>query len=132
MSTDQSNIDTRGGDLVGVAIGGSGNQVNGSKTTLHGSSTGAPITLDQVMERLGQLEQALQGSTMTNELRVDTLSNVAAAREALGRETPNVKRAGTMMEGTLDELSTAGRSESLASVVALATAIVEMLKALAA
>jgi hypothetical protein len=128
---DQSNIDTRGGDLVGVVVGGKQNRARGSKTTIQTYGPGSPVTVQQVMERLDELERAVEGSHMSNQLRQDTLSNVQTAREALGRETPAVVRARTTMEGTLEELGTGGRMEGLTAVVTLVTAIVEMLGALA-
>jgi hypothetical protein len=129
--TDQSNVDTRGGDLVGVVIGGTHNRASGSKTTIQTYGPGSPVTVPQVMERLDELERAVQGSVMSNELRQDTLSNVATAREALARDTPAVTRAKHFMDGTLQELKAGGRMEGLTAVAGLVTAIVEMLGALA-
>jgi hypothetical protein len=129
--SDQSNIDTRGGDLVGVVIGGSNNRARGSKTTVQPPGTGAPVTVDQVLEQLAELEHAVQGSTLSNVLRQDTLDNVQTAREALSRDTPGVGRARHMMEGTLQELKTGGRTEAVTAVVALVTAVLEMLSRLA-
>ncbi len=128
---DQSNIDTRGGDLVGVIIGGSHHQANGSKTTIQTYGAGAAATVPQVMERLDELARAVQGSSMSNQLQQDTLSNVRTAREALARDTPAIGRARHSMEGTLQELKAGGGVEGFTAVVALATGIVEMLRALA-
>jgi hypothetical protein len=128
---DQSNVDTRGGDLVGVNIGGTGNHAHGTKTTVQNYGAGATATVPQVMERLDELARAVQGSSMSNQLQQDTLANVQTAREALARETPAVGRARHSMEGTLHELKAGGRMEGLAGIVTLATAVVEMLGALA-
>lgn len=128
---DQSNLDTRGGDLVGVVIGGTQNRASGSKTTIQTYGPGAPVTVQQVMERLDELERAVEGSTMSNQLRQDTLANVQTAREALARDTPAVVRARHTMDGTLQELRTGGGMEGLTAVVGLVTAIVEMLGSLA-
>lgn len=128
---DQSNVDTRGGDLVGVNIGGAYNHASGSKTTIQTYGASSPVTVQQVMERLDELRQALEDSSMSNQVREDTLSNVRTAREALARETPAVARARHSMEGTLEELRGGGRMEGLTAVVTLATAIVEMLRGLA-
>lgn len=129
--TDQSNVDTRGGDLVGVVIGGTHNRASGSKTTIQTYGPGSPVTVQQVAERLDELERAVEGSHMSNQLREDTLANVRTAREALAREAPAVVRARHTMEGTLQELKAGGRMEGLTAVVGLVTAIVEMLGALA-
>lgn len=128
---DQSNIDTRGGDLVGVVIGGTQNRARGSKTTIAGCGQGSPVTVQQVMERLDELERAVEGSHMSNELRQDTLSNLQTAREALARDTPAVVRARHTMAGTLQELKVGGGTEGLTAVVGLVTAVVEMLGSLA-
>lgn len=128
---EQSNVDTGGGDMVGVSIGGSNNQVNGSKTVVQTYGAGAPVTVPQVMERLDELERALEGSSIPVQLRQDTLSNVRTAREALARDTPAVGRARHSMEGALQELKTGGRVEGLTAVVTLVTAVVEMLGRLA-
>jgi hypothetical protein len=128
---EQSNVDTGGGDMVGVAIGGSNNQVNGSKTVVQTYGAGGPVTVPQVMERLDELERALEGSSIPGQLRQDTLSNVRTAREALARDTPAIGRARHHMEGALQELKTGGRIEGFTAVVTLVTAVVEMLGRLA-
>jgi hypothetical protein len=127
MSTDQFNLDTRGGDLVGVVFGGTGNQASGSKTTTYNYGAAATVTVDQVMQQLAKLETMVQGSTMTNVMRNDTLDSVRAAQEALSRETPNPRRAKAMMEGALEEVKSGGATP----VIGLVTAVVEMLRALA-
>jgi len=129
--SDQSNIDTRGGDMVGVVVGGSGNRASGSKTTVQTYGPGSPVTVHQVIEQLDELERAVQGSRMSNELRTDTVDNVRTAREALSRDQPSIVRAHHTMEGTLRELRGSGQVEGVTAVVALVTAIVEMLSRLA-
>lgn len=127
--TEQFNIDGRG-DMVGVVFGGTGNQASGTKTTLQSYGAGAAVTVPQVMERLDELTRTVQGSTMSNQLQQDTLSNVQTAREALARDTPAVARARHSMEGTLQELK-GGGVEGATAVVTLVTGVVEMLRALA-
>jgi hypothetical protein len=121
----QSNIDTGGGDMVGVAIGGSHNRVQGTKTVVH---HGPPPTVAAVMERLAELERAVQG--LSGDLRDDALADVRTAREALSRGEPAVARARSTLTGTLEGLK-GRRAEAVTSAATLVTAVLDMLSRLA-
>lgn len=123
----QSNIKTGGGDMVGVAIGGSNNTVSGSKTVVH---SGPPPTIADVIQRLAELERAVEAAGLDPELRQDALADVRTARDALSRPQPASARARGVLQGTLEQLK-GSRAEAVTSVVTLATAVLEMLSRLA-
>jgi len=127
----QSNVDTGGGDMIGVAVGGSHSRAMGSKTVAQGTGTGVHVTLDRVMERLAELERAVEGADLSPELRHDALADVRTAREALSRSRPGVSRAQNALRGMATELAGGGRTEAVAAVVTLATAVIDMLGRLA-
>lgn len=127
----QSNVATGGGDLIGVAIGGSHNRVTGSKIVVQGTDNEVPVTLDRVMERLAELERAVKGADLSPELRQDALADVLTAREALSRPRPGVSRAQNALRGTAADLEFCGRTEAGAAVLALVTAVIDLLDTLA-
>jgi hypothetical protein len=121
----QSNVDTGGGDMIGVAIGGSHNHATGTKSVVHNGD--ARATLDRVMELLAELERAVEGADLSPELRQDALADVHTAREALSRPTPGVGRARNALRGSTEEIQRSGRTEAVTSIVTLATAVMDML-----
>jgi hypothetical protein len=127
----QSNVDTGGGDMIGVAVGGSHNRVTGSRTVVQGTGNEGPVTLERVMERLAELERAVEGADLSPELRQDALADVRTAREALSRPRPGVSRAQNALRGTAAELAGGGRTTAVTAVITLATAVIDMLGRLA-
>jgi hypothetical protein len=126
----QSNVDTGGGDMVGVAVGGSHNRVQGTKTVVQAPAGPSP-TVAEVMERLAELERAVEAAGLSGDLRDDALADVRTAREALSRGQPAVGRARNALTGTLDGLKAGGRAEAVTSVATLVTAVLDMLSRLA-
>jgi hypothetical protein len=127
----RTSVDSGGGDMVGVSVGGSYNYVVGTKTVTHAPSD-APVTVDQVMERLAELERAVQGAELPAQLRDDALADVRTAREALARPTPGVDRARNTLQGTAAELEgSRSRIESATTMIPLVTAVLDMLGKLA-
>lgn len=122
----QSTISTGGGDMVGVSIGGSYNYVTGTKTVTQ-AVPDTPVTVDEVMARLAELERAVQGAELPAQLRDDALADVRTAREALSRPTPGVDRARNTLAGTAAELEGGSRTEAATSVFTLVTAVLDML-----
>jgi hypothetical protein len=125
-----TDVRSGGGDLVGVAIGGSYNYVAGTKTVTQ-SPPNAPVTVDQVMERLAELERAVEGADLPTGIRDDALADVRTARDALARPSPGVDRARNTLRGTASELEGSGRIEGVTSVATLVTAVLDMLGRLA-
>ena len=125
-----SSVNSGGGDVVGVAVGGSYNYVAGTKTVTQAAQN-VPVTVDQVMERLAELERAVKGVGLSPELRDDALADVRTAREALSRPSPGVDRARNTLRGTAAELKGGSRTEAVTSVATLVTAVLDMLGRLA-
>lgn len=126
----RTDVNSGGGDMVGVSIGGSYNYVAATKT-VNQTGSADPVTMDQVMERLAELERAVAGAEVPAQLRDDALADVRTAREALSRPEPGVDRARNTLRGTASELEGSGRTEAVTSVVALVTAVLDMLGRLA-
>lgn len=126
----RADVRSGGGDLVGVAIGGSYNYVTGTKTVTHAAAN-APVTLGQVVERLAELERAVRDADLPAELRGDALADVRTAREALSRPSPGVDRARNTLQGTAAQLGGGGRTEALTAAAGLVSAVLDMLGRLA-
>lgn len=122
----RTDVNSGSGDMVGVSIGGSYNYVAATRTVTQ-TGPNVPVTMDQVMERLAELERAVEGAELPGQLRGDALADVRTAREALSRATPGVDRARNTLQGTAAELEGSGsRTESAASMIPLVTAVLDM------